>query len=155
MSLAARRLIRSTGIHRDPNFKEDFRLDVPIRSRVRTTAGLKDTFKFDYAYRNGSLEGLYEELQWGDEDNFTTKADSIAWMMDNVLEAGLITPDKCGVLVGLTPEQLDAPVVGRSLRILRSFTEVYNLADPQESEAIKGRFRDLVAAHQPAQPDQQ
>lgn len=148
VSMAVRRLIRDTGILHDPNFQEDFPLEVPIKAR-RTAGSVNEIFKFDYAYRNGSLKALYEELPWRDEESFNTKADSIAWMLDNVLEAELISPEKCGVLIRLTPEQLDTPAVGRSLRVLTSFANVYNLEEAREAEAIKGRFSELVAAHQP------
>jgi len=131
----AERLLRQTGVATDRNFHSRYRVQCQI------AAGHEETFEFDYAYKNGTLQRLYERLSLPKRRaTQQVRVDATAWKFDKVNRANLL-PEKPVAIVYPTDEQRSDPETRRMLDVLRTVGRVLDLHDERAAEA---EFRSLA-----------
>ena len=111
----------------DPHFQSAFKVECPLVKGPRATV---ETFEFSHAYKNGSLQRLYQRVSLSKRRTILRKTvHDAAWMFQNVIEQDIITRDQGGVLVNVADEQRAEPDVRNALSVLNSVTRVINVND--------------------------
>ncbi len=135
------RLIGNAGLYLDQNFKPHYQ----VACRV---GGVEERYEFSYAYKNGTLKRLYQQVSVPKRKKLLEKnSRSSAWMFEHVLKAGIIA-DKADVtaLVHVTDENRADSDVQRALGVLAEVGRVINVAD---ENTAKEEFESLplLAGH--------
>jgi hypothetical protein len=121
------------------NFQDRY----PVRCNVR---GVEEEFIFSHAIANGTLDRAYQRFPIPKRKSQLQKnRDAMAWMLESILNANLITSDKAVLLVDATPEQISQPEVDKSIRLLGSMSRVVNIFDEAEALAEFGAAAQLPA----------
>lgn len=111
----------------DPHFQSAFKVVCPLAKRLQATV---ETFEFSHAYKNGSLQRLYQRVSLSKRRTVLRKTvHDAAWMFQNVIEHDIITRDQGGVLVNISDEQRVEPDVRNALSVLNSVTRIINVSD--------------------------
>jgi hypothetical protein len=134
------RLIAETGLNPDHNFKRQY----PVTCRVGGTGGVEEHYQFSYAYKNGSLKRLYQQVAIPKRRKAIEKnSRASAWMFEQVVKAQLI-PTKSDVtaLIYASSAQLAEPDVARAVGVLANVGRVLNVAD---EAAARNEFAALPA----------
>ncbi len=132
-------LIGRANLTADPYFRQRYRLDCPIADNAT------EEFEFSYAYENGSLQRLYQQVPLAKRKKQLRKNfhDS-AWMFEKVIKARLIEPEQGAALVYVNEEEQEEQEIDRLLRALGSVTPVLNLYDPDHARSV---FQGLAVSH--------
>lgn len=124
-------VIKEAHLQRNPNFQNLFKVECPITSRAQSRVV---TYEFSHAYKNGSLQRLYQRVPLSRRKTTLRKTvhDS-AWMFEKVIQRDIIAPEQGGVLVYATEEDQEDRNISDALDELGSVTRVLNLADHDEA----------------------
>jgi hypothetical protein len=120
----------------NPHFHNYFTVKCPV-------AETQETFTFSHAYKNGTLERLYQRVPLPRKRKSAMKKNvhDAAWTFEKVIDAKLITPQKTGALVYVGDEQRADSHVQNALDVLSSVTRVLNLHD---RKSVLEEFRQLA-----------
>lgn len=129
------RLIAETQLTNDPHFISRF----PVTCAIATNTN--ETFEFSHAYRNGTLQRLYQRVPFSRRKRLLRKTvhDS-AWMLEKVIEANVVSREQSGVLVYASDELQAEPAIGEALSVLATVSRVLNLRD---YDVVKSEFHGL------------
>lgn len=120
-------LIERAQLQMDPHFQSAFKVVCPLAKGLQATV---ETFEFSHAYKNGSLQRLYQRVSLSKRRTVLRKTvHDAAWMFQNVIEHDIITRDQGGVLVNISDEQRVEPDVRNALSVLNSVTRIINVSD--------------------------
>lgn len=138
------RLIAETGLNPDNNFKRHY----PVTCRVGGDSGVDEHYQFSYAYKNGTLKRLYQQVAIPKRRKAIEKnSRASAWMFEQVVRAQLI-PSKRDVtaLIYASDAQLAEPDVARAVGVLEGVGRVLNVANER---AARHEFEGLptLATH--------
>ena len=138
------RLIGETNLSQDPHFVSRY----PVECSIATNT--TETFEFSHAYRNGTLQRLYQRVPFPKRkrDLRKTVHDS-AWMLEKVIGANVISREQSGILVYATDELQNEKPIQEALHVLATVGRVLNLSD---YETVRAEFQALplltTASHQ-------
>jgi hypothetical protein len=139
------RLIGETNLSRDPHFVSRYPVECPIATNTT------ETFEFSHAYRNGTLQRLYQRVPFPKRkrDLRKTVHDS-AWMLEKVIGANVVTREQSGLLVYATEELQNERPIREAFDVLATVGRVFNLCD---YESVRSEFESLpslVSSHEPS-----
>ncbi len=134
------RLIAESGLNPDENFKRQF----PVTCRVGGTDGVDEHYQFSYAYKNGSLKRLYQQVAIPKRRKAIEKnSRASAWMFEQVVKAQLIpSKDDVTALIYASDAQMAEPDVARAVGVLSGVGRVLNVAN---ENAAREEFAALPA----------
>lgn len=133
-------IIKEAHLQKNPNFQSAFKVECPIADRAQARVV---TYEFSHAYKNGSLQRLYQRVPLSRRKTVLRKTvhDS-AWMFEKVIQRNIISASQGGVLVHLNEEDQQDKDVLDALKELESVTRVLNIADHAKT---LHEFKELAA----------
>lgn len=129
--------IAAANLNPDTNFKRRFGVTCHV-------GGVDVQYKFSYAYKNGTVKRLYQQVSLPQQKAAIQKNSSAsAWMFEQVVKSQII-PNKDAVtaLIHVPQEQLADLEVSRAMGVLRDVGRVLNVAD---GDAARLEFESLPA----------
>ncbi len=106
----------------------------PVKCTVR---GVEEEYVFSHALANGTIERLFQRFPLPKTKGRIQKSrDAMAWTLESLNNAGIITPDKALLLVDVTTEQRNQTEVEKTLTLLGSMSRVVNVQDTSDAEAV-------------------
>jgi hypothetical protein len=121
------RLIEQTGLNSDNNFKRQ----LSVVCSVGEAGRVDEYYQFSYAYKNGSLKRLYQQVAIPKRRKAIEKnSRASAWMFEQVVRAHKIpSKDDVTALIYASEAQLAEPDVARALGVLAAVGRVLNVAN--------------------------
>ncbi len=116
-------LLQASKLAGNPHFHNRYQVRCPV-------AGEEEEFTFSHAYKNGTLERLYQRVPIPKRKRLSLKnIHDAAWMFEKVIDAKIIARAKGAALVYINEDQQQDSDVESSLKVLGLVTNVINLHD--------------------------
>lgn len=131
------RLLEETRLANNPHFVNRHQITCQV------APGTAETFEFSHAYKNGSLQRLYQRVPFppGKRRLRKTVHDS-AWMLEKVVQSELISRDHTAAIVYVTDDQQTDPAVTEACHVLASVSRVLNL---NQEISVRDEFASLAS----------
>lgn len=106
----------------------------PVKCTVR---GVEEEYVFSHALANGAIDYLFQRFPIPKTKGRIQKSrDAMAWILESLTNAQLITADKAVLIVDATPEQQNQTEVEKTIRLLGSMSRIVNVFDEPQAEAV-------------------
>jgi hypothetical protein len=126
---ACEKVIKTTPLANNKNFYRRRLLFPEITPKVI------EKIEFSYFYGNGEPLWLGQQVALKRyKSQLTKEVDSICWRFEKVIKAGFITNEQGAAFIYPTDEQLADEDVTRSIAVLGTVTNVFNLRDTQSAK---------------------
>lgn len=128
-------VLAQTNVRNNRNFHASYSVTCEIAK------GKSEDFEFSFAYKNGSIQRLYQRVPLSSRRVLLRKTvHDTAWMFEKVTQGGIVKPNQAVALVYLSEDQRGDT---ETQRLLDSLSSVARLLDVRNEENAVDEFRSL------------